>query len=155
VPTLSDMKSLLSTKGVNPRPTLSASKLNSLAPVPLDPPILPSFPTLAYNTNDEFKNYNAFDMSQDHSQFIFPGPPVYKSGAGTAPGAPAPALSSSAASSSSLSAPSTGDVSSETAAAPPVQSASVSAPPHSSTASSSGNPIPNPHTPAASESSTQ
>jgi len=53
----------------------------------------------AYNINPEFKNYNVFDMSQDHSQFIFPGPPVYGGGAGpAAPGtAPAPASSSVAA----------------------------------------------------------
>jgi len=42
----------------------------------------------AYNINDEFKNYNVFDMSQDHSQFIFPGPPVYKGGAGAGTAAP-------------------------------------------------------------------
>lgn len=37
-----------------------------------------------YTINPAFKTYNVFDMSQDHSQFIFPGPPVYGGGAGPA-----------------------------------------------------------------------
>jgi cellulase len=55
----------------------------------------------AYNINDEFKNYNVFDMSQDHSQFIFPGPPVY--GAGAGPGSAAPPVSGGSASSAVVS----------------------------------------------------
>jgi len=55
----------------------------------------------AYDINDEFKTYNVFDMSQDHSQFIFPGPPVYNGGAG--PGTAVPPISGGSASSAVIS----------------------------------------------------
>jgi hypothetical protein len=103
----------------------------------------------ASNINDEFKNYNVFDMSQDHSQFIFPGPPVYGGGAG--PGTAAPPVSGGSASSAVASpsdtaapsstpsdsgdggyenpAPSAAESSSvESAVAPPAASSPVSAP---------------------------
>jgi len=83
----------------------------------------------AYNINDEFKNYNVFDMSQDHSQFIFPGPPVYTGGAGPASDAPAPApaASSSAAPSSPSATSSPVAGLTNTLATPPIESAPVQA----------------------------
>jgi hypothetical protein len=46
----------------------------------------------AYNIDDDFKTYNIYDASKDHSQFVPPGPPVYQGGGG---GAVVPAPSGS------------------------------------------------------------
>jgi hypothetical protein len=43
----------------------------------------------AYNINDDFKTYNIYDASKDHSQFVPPGPPAYQGGVGGA-AVPAP-----------------------------------------------------------------
>ena len=112
----------------------------------------------AYNINDEFKTYNVFDMSQDHSQFIFPGPPVYNGGAGLAIPPVSGGSASSAVISPTFSAPSSSTPSAsvdgsyrvpassaiesasvESGVAPPVASSSVAAPaPGGSGSSGSG-----------------
>lgn len=112
----------------------------------------------AYNINDEFKNYNVFDMSQDHSQFIFPGPPVYKSGAGPVSDTPAPvpAASSSAAPSSPSAISSPAGGLSNTLAALPVESAPAQAPgPSPAVTSSASGSAPVAEAPVGSELSTQ
>jgi hypothetical protein len=52
VPTWSDTRFSLFTNAVNPKLTQSVSKPSSPVPVPLDPPTLPSFPTLTISTTN-------------------------------------------------------------------------------------------------------